>query len=100
MRSRYSAFVLGNTGYLLASWHATTRPDADTFALEPETRWLGLEVRATKTLDSNHAEVEFVARYRREGRGHRLHEISRFVLEGGHWSYVDGTHPEKAKDRP
>ncbi|MFZ2296269.1 MAG: YchJ family metal-binding protein, partial [Polaromonas sp.] len=26
MRSRYSAFVLGRRDYLLATWHASTRP--------------------------------------------------------------------------
>ncbi|MBT9528170.1 MAG: hypothetical protein IV105_23175, partial [Rhizobacter sp.] len=44
MRSRYSAFVRDLTDYLLATWHASTRPPA----LEPNPeglRWLGLEVR-------------------------------------------------------
>jgi SEC-C motif-containing protein len=35
-------------------------------------------------------QVEFVARYRLAGRAVRLHERSRFVLEGGRWFYVDG----------
>jgi SEC-C motif-containing protein len=34
--------------------------------------------------------VEFVARYRENGRGARMHEISRFVLEDGRWLYIDG----------
>jgi SEC-C motif-containing protein len=33
--------------------------------------------------------VEFVARVRAEGRGHRLHETSRFVREAGRWFYLD-----------
>ena len=28
--------------------------------------------------------------YRIAGRGHRLHELSRFVREEGRWFYVDG----------
>jgi len=88
MRSRYSAFVLGRVAYLQASWHASTRP-AD-LALEPGVKWLGLEVRRHRTIDTDHAEVEFVARSRVGGRGQRLHETSRFVREGGHWFYVDG----------
>ena len=46
MRSRYSAYVLRLTDYLLATWHPTTRPatlDAD----PPALRWLGLEVRSS-----------------------------------------------------
>jgi SEC-C motif-containing protein len=35
-------------------------------------------------------EVEFVARYRVQGRAVRLHENSRFVREGGRWYYIDG----------
>lgn len=88
MRSRYSAFVLGRVAYLQASWHASTRPAA--LALEPGVKWLGLEVRRHRTFDTDHAEVEFVARSRVGGRGQRLHETSRFVREGGRWFYVDG----------
>ena len=88
MRSRYSAFVRGDVPYLLATWHASTRPAQLT--LEPGARWLGLEVRAHQTLDADHAEVEFVARWRVAGRAVRQHERSRFVREDGRWFYVDG----------
>ena len=88
MRSRYSAFVLGLPDYLQATWHASTRP-AD-LALEPGTRWLGLEVRSHTQTDATHGEVEFVARSRVAGKGQRLHERSRFVREEGQWLYVDG----------
>jgi len=88
MRSRYSAFVLGLTAYLSATWHPTTRP-AD-LSPEPGVRWLGLEVRSHRQSDSTHATVEFVARSRLAGRGQRLHETSRFVREGEHWYYLDG----------
>lgn len=89
MRSRYGAYVLKLGDYLLATWHATTRPseldlDADS------SKWLGLDVRSHRQLDEHHATVEFVARYRIAGRGHRLHELSRFVREDGRWYYVDG----------
>lgn len=88
MRSRYSAFALGRLAYLNDSWHPSTRP-AD-LTLEPDVKWLGLEVRRHRVIDADHAEVEFVARSRVGGRGQRLHETSRFVREGGRWFYVDG----------
>ena len=88
MRSRYSAFALGRPDYLLATWHASTRPTE--FTLDPAAKWLGLEVRSHRPLDANHAEVAFVARCRQGGRATRLHEHSRFVRESGHWFYVDG----------
>lgn len=90
MRSRYSAYVLGLEPYLLATWHASTRPAALHLAEEAGTKWLGLEVKRQQAQDASHATVEFVARYRIAGRGHRLHETSRFVCEDGRWLYVDG----------
>jgi SEC-C motif domain protein len=89
MRSRYSAFVLGRTDYLLATWHPSTRPGG----LEPDPpglKWLGLEVRQHTPQDADHATVEFIARSKLGGRAQRLHEHSRFVHEAGRWFYVDG----------
>ena len=89
MRSRYSAYVLGLSDYLLKTWHASTRPTS----LEPDPsglKWLGLEVRRHAAADADHSSVEFVARSKLGGRAHRLHELSRFVREDGRWYYVDG----------
>jgi len=89
MRSRYTAFVLQDAGYLLATWHASTRPAQ--LSLEHGVKWLGLEVRQVRVVDPEHAEVEFVARQRdASGRAHRLHERSRFEYLQGRWFYVDG----------
>ena len=86
MRSRYSAFALKRADYLQATWHATTRP-ADV-SPDDATKWLGLDVRRHVVIDADHAQVEFVARYRIAGRGARLHELSRFVRETGRWYYL------------
>ena len=89
MRSRYTAYVLKLADYLLASWHPSTRPtqlDLDEDGSPP--KWLGLEVKRHTVLDADHAQVEFIARYRIGGRAQRLHEISRFVRENGHWFYL------------
>ncbi len=89
MRSRYTAFVRGDQRYLLATWHASTRPAR--LPLEPAVKWLGLQVRAHRVLDATHATVEFVARSRLQGRGDRLHETSSFVREAdGRWYYLHG----------
>jgi SEC-C motif domain protein len=89
MRSRYAAFVLDLRDYLLASWHASTRP-AVLEPPEPGLKWLGLEVRRSALQDADHGTVEFVARSKLGGRAHRLHEISRFVRQDGQWFYLDG----------
>jgi len=89
MRSRYSAYGLKLEEYLLATWHPTTRPSELDLSAD-DSKWLGLEVKCHAVQDATHATVEFVARYRIAGRGHRLHELSRFVREDGRWYYVDG----------
>jgi SEC-C motif-containing protein len=88
MRSRYTAFVRRDAAHLLATWHVSTHPTSIDF--DEGVKWLGLEVKRHTPIDAAHAEVEFVARSRLQGRGQRLHERSRFVCEDGHWLYVDG----------
>lgn len=89
MRSRYAAFVLDLQDYLQATWHPSTRP-TEVLPNPPGLKWLGLQVRQHRVIDSTHATVEFVARSRLHGRAHRLHETSRFVREDARWYYVDG----------
>jgi SEC-C motif domain protein len=88
MRSRYTAFVREHAAYLLATWHASTRPAALDF--EAQAKWLGLEVCDHRMIGDNAAEVTFVARYRLPSGAVRMHERSRFVHEDGRWFYVDG----------
>lgn len=90
MRSRYCAYVLKLEDYLLATWHPDTRPASIEFENE---KWLGLQVKKHVVESQSAATVEFVARFKINGRAHRLHEISRFVLEDGRWFYLDGEFP-------
>ncbi len=90
MRSRYTAYVLKLEPYLLATWHPDTRPDSLDLAGD-NTQWIGLEVKGYQLESDDHATVEFVARYKVNGRAHRLHETSRFVRDGKQWLYLDGT---------
>ena len=92
MRSRYSAFVLCDQAYLLATWHEETRPSKVRF--NDKHRWLGLRIRATDGGGEHDltGAVEYVARYKVDGKGHRLHETSRFLKKDGHWYYFDGEH--------
>lgn len=92
MRSRYSAYVLGDETYLLRTWHSSSRPPALGLATAPPVTWLGLEVLRAEAGRAGDDEgiVEFTARYKESGRARRLHETSRFVRKGGEWFYVDG----------
>ncbi|QHC24239.1 hypothetical protein GR130_25495 [Streptomyces sp. GS7] len=89
MRSRYSAFAVGDTGYLLRSWHPATRPGG--LELDPAQRWTRLDILGTSGGSAFHDEgtVEFRAHYTLRGRSGSQYEHSRFVRENGAWVYVD-----------
>jgi len=90
MRSRYSAYVKENEGYLLETWSERYRPKSIEFL--PHQRWLGLKIKRTDAGSENDASgsVEFVARFKVNGKGHRLHETSRFERVDDRWFYMDG----------
>ncbi len=95
MRSRYSAYALVQgrgthlrplVDYLMKTWHPSTAPGE--LELGP-VNWTGLDVLHQEA-SSDAAVVEFVAHHKVNGRAGQLHELSRFVREGGAWLYVDG----------
>ena len=92
MRSRYCGFVFCNEAYLLATWHPDTRPSRVRF--DRGQKWLGLRIRRTDAggVDDAMSTVEFVARFKVDGKCYRLHEISRFEKIGERWYYLDGQH--------
>jgi SEC-C motif-containing protein len=94
MRSRFSAFAVGDAAYLLRSWPPDARPAS--VEIDPDTRWLWLEIVRTErgTERDSDGVVEFRAKYRvdaPEGRSSGVqHEVSTFAREAGAWVYVDG----------
>jgi SEC-C motif-containing protein len=93
MRSRYSAYTLLRSDYLLATWHPECRPDQlDLTEDSARIKWLGLEIiHCDAGLEGDlRGVVEFLARYKVGGRAERLHEVSRFVCLDGRWYYRDG----------
>lgn len=83
MRSRYTAYVLGENEYLLRTWHPRTRPPR--LAANEGPRWLSLAIRGHGG-NEQEAWVEFIARH----ANGQLHEISRFVATDGEWLYLGG----------
>jgi SEC-C motif-containing protein len=88
MRSRYSAFALGDAGYLLRTWHPSGRPRA--LSLGPALRWTRLAVLGTRDggLFDTTGTVQFRAVYLRRGKRGVLAETSRFARQGRHWTYL------------
>jgi len=92
MRSRYTAYVCGNADYLLQTWHPQTRPATLDLGGSPAPHWLGLKIITTKdgAFGNHQGSVEFVARYKLNGKALRLHECSEFSYENGCWYYMHG----------
>jgi SEC-C motif-containing protein len=93
MRSRYSAFAVGDAEYLVATWHPATRPGS--VDLDPAIEWRRLQIRGLTggAADDDVGTVEFIAHYwdvtrRQHGR---QHENSGFARLGQCWFYVEAT---------
>ncbi|MCU1369015.1 MAG: hypothetical protein JWO77_209 [Ilumatobacteraceae bacterium] len=92
MRSRYTAFAMGDVAYLGYSWDPDTRPRQ--IHDDPDRRWTGLTIVATSAggLLDQEGTVEFEARH--DGGGddepgeHVVHEVSTFRRLDGRWVYV------------
>ncbi|MFD7100608.1 YchJ family protein [Streptomyces xanthophaeus] len=93
MRSRFSAFAVGDTAYLMRSWHASTRPGR--LDLDPGQRWERLEILGTERggMFETEGSVEFRAHYREGRHTGSLHELSGFSREAGAWVYVGPLSP-------
>lgn len=81
MRSRYSAYAVGDLDHVFRTWHPRTRPDDLSSA--PGLTWTGLTI-----LGSGDDWVEFVASFDRDGVAGELHEHSLFEQRAGRWVYV------------
>ena len=90
MRSRYTAYVFENEEYLRDTWVEENRPSGTIIEKKQPAKWIGLKILRHQEHEER-ATVEFIARYKVNGRMQKLHEISRFVKEDSRWYYFDGT---------
>lgn len=98
MRSRYTAFAVGDMDYLSRTWHPDTRPAV--IRDDPERAWTGLEILATTgggMLDQE-GTVTFDAHHTDARGAHTLHEQSAFTREAGAWVYVTHVDATNALD--
>jgi SEC-C motif domain protein len=88
MRSRYSAYVKVATPYLRETLAPETRGDyneAEVIEWSKQSEWLGLDI-----LKAEGDKVEFIAKYKTQGKVLEHHEVSTFRKEGNRWYFVDG----------
>ncbi|MDO5619220.1 YchJ family protein [Kocuria sp.] len=95
MRSRFSAFAVGDEAHLLRTWDPSTRPDS--VDLDPDLRWYRLDINGTTGGGpfEDWGTVDFTAHYKpvpgsQAPRGTQR-ENSRFRRHDGQWFYLDGT---------
>ncbi|MGC8119861.1 YchJ family protein [Marinobacter sp. VGCF2001] len=87
MRSRFSAFVLADSDYLLATWHPDTRPPALDLSGSPA--WVSLQVLSASAR-GDAGKVHFRALYRAGSGWGYLEENSDFSRIEGRWLYREG----------
>ena len=90
MRSRYTAYALGDAAHLRRTWHPDHRPVE--VPLDRSVTWLGLEileVEGGRPLDAAGV-VAFAARYDPGSGPAVMRERSRFGRVDGAWVYIDG----------
>ena len=90
MRSRYTAYAVGDLDHVFRTWHPRTRPSD--LRPSPGLTWQGLDV--VRVVGGGPEEstgtVEFRARFDGPDGAGVLHETSRFERRAGRWVYVDG----------
>jgi len=95
MRSRYSAYVKKEIGYILTSLHPDYRSDYD----EKSTRdwaesaeWLTFTILDTKKggAEDQEGEVEFAATFKEQGIQREHRELSSFKKHDGNWYFTTG----------
>lgn len=88
MRSRYSAYCVGDVSYLQATTHDHTWSDEELKFIQDwadNSFWQHLEI-----ISSSHDTVEFKAYYIFENKQHLHHEKSTFMKINDMYKYVDG----------
>lgn len=91
MRSRYSAYVLGDAAYIHRSWHSSTQPSKKSLTQPIHIQWERLEIVKTEAgqAEDQDGMVEFIAYFSEHGQTQQLHELSRFIREKNRWVYVE-----------
>ena len=104
MRSRYSAFVVGNVDYVLKTHDPATKNEIsedDVREWAENSVWEGLNILATeKGLEGDSTgKVEFVAHYHTRGKDESHHELSEFVKKDDQWFFHQGYMVDKTYKR-
>ena len=102
MRSRYTAYSMGDMGYIKKTMRGEASLDFDEQEAKDWARgvvWIGLRVTATSIDSDGKGYVTFIAQLVEGERLRSIHETSEFLYEEGGWYYVDGIQHPKDTER-
>lgn len=99
MRSRYTAHAYKEYDYIFDTTLPSKREESDrkgTAAWSKKLEWQRLEIREVEKggPDDATGTVEFVARYRKNGKAFDHHEVAEFIREDDRWYFKDGKPPQ------
>lgn len=105
MRSRYTAYTLGNIAYIKKTMRGKPLlnfDDEKVAAWAKNAQWLGLEIirSSLDAHDENLGFVEFIASFREKNKVRTIHEHSQFQCIDGRWFYKDGQHSKPSPSPP
>ena len=102
MRSRYTAYAMGNAQYIYRTWHEKTRPTLPSLRKSEPQKLVALKILSTQEGTENDSKgmVEFVASYESPSFDESVdkpvgepieqhHEKSLFAKIKGNWVYID-----------
>lgn len=96
MKSRYTAFVLGEISYIKDTMRGPAligfnENDSKKWAKSVE--WLGLTIIKTIYQEGDQSGiVEFIAKFKEKNQVKSIHEKSEFIFQEGRWYYTQGVH--------
>jgi SEC-C motif domain protein len=94
MRSRYSAYAMGEIEYLLKTIPLIDRKHFDMRAAKEwsqQSEWTGLEILSTKeSANGTKATIEFKAKFKVNDEEHVHAERAYFEKTQGRWFFLDG----------
>ena len=105
MRSRYTAYVKQDVDYIMHTMAGPAKRKGSEDRVQDraeQIEWLGLEILKVLPVTSKDkiGFVEFIARFRINGKDQFMHEISEFHKEHDKWFYFDGKHPQPGRNDP
>ncbi|MBC7693587.1 MAG: YchJ family protein [Methylotenera sp.] len=94
LRSRYTAFTLGDVDYIVTTHHSKTVGEVNREEIEKwskGSKWIGFKIlqQEAGTASDTQGMIVFHVQYEMDGKMNDHHEQSVFEKENGEWKFLD-----------